>query len=176
MSFGLPHNDKQQGPAKPFKSGMAPRGCRRVGHDKFGQWSSSVMNTDFGSNSQVVQDIRAILLPTYDIAHICLNVEAAEAELPLICSGVLETNQSSGLGSNAGLPPLERRVPQAVIFGGGLPDDLVDRVKAAVLSKAPDVKPIQISREEIFAAGATGPDPEVIARLLRAKLAEQLSI
>ncbi|KAK0712872.1 hypothetical protein B0T26DRAFT_677280 [Lasiosphaeria miniovina] len=126
----------------------------------------------FGNNSKVAQDIRARLLPEYDLAHICLDLETAQAELPLICAGNLETEPSSGLGSNAGVPATERKVPRAIIFGGGIPTDEIQRVHDAVQAKAPEVKQIHLTRQDILDAGATGPDPEVIGRLLRQKLAE----
>ncbi|KAK3384933.1 hypothetical protein B0H63DRAFT_173807 [Podospora didyma] len=126
----------------------------------------------FGNNTQVAQDIRARLLPEYDIAHICLSLEAAETELPAICGGNLDTEPSSGLGSNASLPVGERKVPRAIIFGGGIPDDQVRLIREAVLAKAPEVKPIHLTRQDILNAGGNGPDPEIIGRLLRQKLAE----
>ncbi|KAK3321933.1 hypothetical protein B0H66DRAFT_638444 [Apodospora peruviana] len=128
----------------------------------------------FGNNSQVAQDIRSRLLPEYDITHICLNVEAAEAELPQIFAGQLETEPSSGLGSNAGVPVAERKVPRALIFGGGIPEDQVKAISEAVLAKAPGAKPIHVTRQEILNAGAQGPNPEIITKVLKAKLAESI--
>jgi len=76
------------------------------------------------------------------------------------------------LGTNATLAAADRKVPRAVIFGGGVPDDQITQITAALKAKAPEVKAVHVSRDDILATGATGPDPELIGRLLREKLAE----
>ncbi|KAK3320126.1 hypothetical protein B0T19DRAFT_468334 [Cercophora scortea] len=133
--------------------------------------AASIPIASFGNNSQVAQDIRTKLQPEYDVVHICLTLEAALAELPLIFSGALDTDPSSKLGSNAETAVADRKVPLALIFGGGLPEDQIKAVKEAVLAKAPNAKPIVITRQDIFDAGGKGPDPDLICRLLREKLA-----
>ncbi|OAA56526.1 hypothetical protein SPI_07533 [Niveomyces insectorum RCEF 264] len=133
--------------------------------------ASPIPICSYGNNSQAAQGVRAKLLPDYDVAHICLSLGAAESELPALCAGELTTEPSSGLGSNAGLPAADRKVPRAIVFGGGVPDDEVDRVTKAVQARAPGIKPIRIQRQEVLAAGAEGPNPDVIAKLLKEKLA-----
>ncbi|CAK7205682.1 hypothetical protein SEUCBS139899_008461 [Sporothrix eucalyptigena] len=134
--------------------------------------ASPIPVCSYGNNSETAQGVRARLLPEYDVAHICVSLDAAEAELPAICSGDLSTNPSSGLGSNAGLSVSERKIPRAIIFGGGVPAEEVDRITKAVQARAPSVKPIHVKRDEMLAAGVTGPDPETITKLLKARLAE----
>ncbi len=108
---------------------------------------------------------------TLAVTHICVSLEAAEAELPAICAGELATEPSSGLGSNAGLDVASRKVPRAIIFGGGIPDEEAERITKAVQARAPGVKPIRVLRDEVVAAGGTaGPDPEIIVKLLKEKL------
>ena len=105
------------------------------------------------------------------MTHICLTLETAESELPVVCSGNLTTAPSSGLGTNATVPEGERKVPRAIIFGGGIPEEEITRVTEAVRAKAPDVKPIQVTRQDVLDAGAQGPNPEIIVKILREKLA-----
>ncbi len=56
-----------------------------------------------------------------------------------------------------------------------MPEDQAEKIKAAVAATAPDYVPVHITREEIIAAGGppagpAGPDPAVVARVLKAKL------
>lgn len=106
--------------------------------------------------------------------HTCLELSAAEAELPLLCSGELSATASSGLGSNAQLPVPERRIPKAVFFGGGIPEEEMERVKKLVSEKAGSdaVRFLRVTRDEVLATGATGPNPDIIARLYREKVAD----
>ncbi|KAK3940905.1 hypothetical protein QBC46DRAFT_384098 [Diplogelasinospora grovesii] len=137
--------------------------------------SSPIPIATYGKNSQITQGLRERLLPQYEMAHICVSYEAALHEFPAVCAGDLETEQSSGLGSNAELPPAERKVPRAVILGGGVPEHEVQAVRQAVLQATVDKEQqpmvVHLTREDILAAGGQGPDPELIGRLLREKLA-----
>jgi hypothetical protein len=106
------------------------------------------------------------------VVHTCLDLPSAESELPALCAGELYATPSSGLGSNAGVPQSERRVPKAIFFGGGIPEEEMERVQQLVREKGGDaVKFLRITRDEVLAAGAAGPDPAVIAQLHRSKLA-----
>ncbi|KAM7192153.1 hypothetical protein V8F20_008988 [Naviculisporaceae sp. PSN 640] len=136
--------------------------------------ASPIPIASFGNNSQVAQDIRNKLLPEYDITHICLTLESATTELPLLFAGEVTTEPSSGLGSNVGIPAEQRKVPQALIFGGGVPEEHVKAVTEAVLAKAPSAKPIHITREQVVSAGGQGPNADVIAKVLKAKLDEEV--
>jgi hypothetical protein len=100
------------------------------------------------------------------VVHTCLTPESAITELPALFAGNTDINLSSGLGSNASRPAAERKVPKAVIFGGGVPDGHV----ADVVNAIGEVKVVRVTREDILATGAKGPSPEVIARVLRCKL------
>ncbi len=62
-------------------------------------------------------------------------------------------------------------MPRAIIFGGSIPDEEVARVTEAVKAKAPGITPIRVTRQDVLDAGAEGPNPEIIAKLLREKLA-----
>ena len=98
------------------------------------------------------------------MAHICLSLEAAEAELPAVCAGELGAAASSGLGSNAALPEAERRVPRAIVFGAGVPDEEVARVTDAVRARAPGVAPVRVTRQDVLDTGAQAPNPEIIVK------------
>jgi hypothetical protein len=110
------------------------------------------------------------------VVHTCLTPQSATAELPPLFAGNTEINPSSGLGSNAGRPAAERKVPRAVIFGGGVPDEqvaaVVDAIRAPVQAagKGEEVRVVRVTREDILATGASGPSPGVIAQVLRGKL------
>ncbi len=101
-----------------------------------------------------------------------MTVESAETELPALCSGDLSTTPSSGLGSNADAAESDRRVPKGIIFGAGISAEEIARVSAAVLAKAPGIRLVEVSRQDILDAGDEGPNPDVIAKILRAKLAD----
>ncbi|KAH8893647.1 hypothetical protein GQ53DRAFT_840027 [Thozetella sp. PMI_491] len=124
----------------------------------------------YGNNSQVAQDVRAKLLPEFDIVHIAVNLEAAEAELPLVAAGELDAVPASGLGTNATLPVAERKAPKAIIFGGGIPEDEVTKVTTAVQAKAPGAKFVRVTREDFENLGLQTPNPEAIVKILKEKL------
>ena len=106
------------------------------------------------------------------VVHICLDLETATSELPAVCAGNLESDPASGLGTNAGLPAAERKTPRAIIFGGGIPDDEVERVGEAVRAgPGAGVRLVRVARQEVLDAGAEKPNPEVIVGILRGKLA-----
>lgn len=105
------------------------------------------------------------------VVHGCYDVASAEAELPLICAGQLDTPCQSGKGSNVDRPAGERRVPEIIYFGGVVSDEEVEKLTAAIQEKAPNARFVRIKREDVIAAGAPGPVPEVIAQIFRAKVA-----
>ncbi|KAJ9150748.1 hypothetical protein NKR23_g3531 [Pleurostoma richardsiae] len=125
----------------------------------------------YGRNAQVTEAIRAKLLPDFDIVHSCLDLSAAEAELPLLCAGELDTTAVSGLGSNAALPVTDRKVPKAILLGGGIPDEEVERLSELIKAKAPNINLVRVTKEDVLSAGASGPDPDVITRIYREKMA-----
>ena len=106
------------------------------------------------------------------MVHVALDRETALAELPAIASGDVSVAPSSGLGSNANVDAGERKVPKALIFGGGLPEGDIKAVTEALCNAAPNVKPIVVTKGDILAAGGTGPDPDLISRLIKEKLIE----
>ena len=99
-----------------------------------------------------------------------MDITSAVAELPALCAGDLSTTPSSGLGTNATVDASQRRAPKAIIIGGGVPAEEVAQLKAAVAAAAPDVATVVVNRSDILAAGGSGPDPELIAQLLKEKL------
>jgi hypothetical protein len=68
-------------------------------------------------------------------------------------------------------------VPRAVFFGGGVPEEEVERVQRLVRERQGNAAAgdgtrfLRVTREDVLAAGATGPDVEVIARIYRDKVA-----
>jgi hypothetical protein len=109
----------------------------------------------------------------FKVVHTCLDLSAATTELPLLCSGDVSVETSSGLGSNVGLPVNERRVPKVIFFGGGIPEEEYERVTTLVRASAghDSVSFLRVTREDVLAAGASGPDPDVIAKIYRDKIA-----
>ena len=112
------------------------------------------------------------------VVHTTLTLPTSLSELPALCSGTPSptSSPSSNLGSNASASsPAEIKVPKAIIFGGGVSAADAEQVKEAVLAKNAEVKFVRLTREDMVAAGAEGPDPEVIGRLLKEKLGEVLA-
>ena len=62
-------------------------------------------------------------------------------------------------------------MPRAILVGGAIPEGDFERLTEVVKGKAPSVSFFRVSREEILQAGAQGPDPAVIAKIYREKLA-----
>ncbi|KAK4034148.1 hypothetical protein C8A01DRAFT_19012, partial [Parachaetomium inaequale] len=63
---------------------------------------TSIPLATLGANPAVATAIQALLLPEYDLVHICLSPSTALSELPPLCAGAVSTTPlSSGLGSNA---------------------------------------------------------------------------
>jgi hypothetical protein len=104
----------------------------------------------------------------------CTDNKSAITELPALCSGNTATAPASGLGSNVDREAAERKVPKVVIFGGGVTDDEAKSVSEAVALQAPQVKMVRVTKEGIMAAGSAGPNPEVIAKVLKEKLGKLL--
>jgi hypothetical protein len=71
------------------------------------------------------------------------------------------------------VPESERRIPKVVFFGGAIPDEEYEQVKKAIIEKAgPEaVRILRVNREDVFALGGTGPDPDLIAKIYRQKVA-----
>ncbi|KAK1783367.1 hypothetical protein QBC45DRAFT_129050 [Copromyces sp. CBS 386.78] len=138
--------------------------------------ATAIPVASFGNNPKVAQAIRETLLPEYDVVHTTLTLSTSLAELPSLCNGTFNQTPSSNLGSNASASsPADLKVPKAVIFGGGVSPSDAEQVKEAVLKKNSEIKFVRLTREDMVAAGAEGPDPEVIGRLLKARLVEVLA-
>ncbi|KAK3303080.1 uncharacterized protein B0T15DRAFT_262894 [Chaetomium strumarium] len=123
-----------------------------------------------GANPDVAKEIQNLLLPEYDVVHMCMDGKSAITELPPLCGGNTATAPSSGLGSNVDREAAERKVPKVVIFGGAVTDDEAKSVSEAVAVLAPQVKMVRVTKDDISAAGSAGPNPEVIVKVLREKL------
>ncbi|KAK3348244.1 hypothetical protein B0H65DRAFT_423967 [Neurospora tetraspora] len=139
--------------------------------------TTAIPVASFGNNAAVAQAIREKLLPEYDVVHTTLTLSTSLSELPALCNGTFsQGTPSSNLGSNAtASTPADLKVPKAIIFGGGVSPSDAEQVKEAVLAQNPDLKFVRLTREDMVAAGAEGPDPEVIGRLLKERLAEVLT-
>jgi hypothetical protein len=109
--------------------------------------------------------------PRLPVVHSCFDLSSAEEELPLLCAGELSAVPSSGKGSNATVPAEERKMPKAVFFGGGVSDDEYQSLSARIKEKAPDMVFQRVTKEDVMKAGAKGPNPDVIAKIYREKMA-----
>ncbi len=94
------------------------------------------------------------------MVHICTEVSDALEELPALCGGDLSTPQASGLGTNASSS--DKQVPKAVIFGGRSTDEEFEEMSSAITDKAPDVRIVRITREDLIDAGVPLPPPGTI--------------
>ncbi|KAK0735408.1 hypothetical protein B0T21DRAFT_384269 [Apiosordaria backusii] len=133
--------------------------------------TSPIPVATFGKDPKIAEQVREKLLPDIEVVHCALNLSAALAELPALCSGALETTPSSGLGTNTAAETSQRKVPQAIFFGGGFTDDEFEQISAAVHAKNPGVHMIKVQKRDVLAAGSIGPNPDTIAKIYRKKLA-----
>jgi len=108
------------------------------------------------------------------VVHTVFNLAAAEAELLPLLQGVKTITPSSKLGSNVDRPAAERKVPVIVFFAGAISPEDVGKVTELVNKVAPGTGLVQATREEVREAGATGPDPVIIAKVLKGKFGEVL--
>ncbi|KAK4162418.1 Matrilin-4 [Cladorrhinum sp. PSN259] len=132
----------------------------------------SIPVASVGANPSIAKELQAYLLPEYSIVHICLDLAAATAELPLLFSGDRDVSPSSGLGTNDELSPAERQIPRAIIFGGKTSEEEVQTITQAVHAKAPGIKTVHVTKQDIVEAGGNGPNPEIISSVLKKKLVE----
>ncbi|KAK0725032.1 hypothetical protein B0H67DRAFT_569347 [Lasiosphaeris hirsuta] len=119
----------------------------------------------YGANPEVGIAIRDGLAPEYEIVHVSLDLAAALVELPKLAAGDLSVETTRGTNSTG-----DKQKPVAFIFAGSLPADEVAQVKAAVTAAAPGAVLIQVTKDDVVAAGATAPDPALIAKLYKEKL------
>ncbi len=94
-------------------------------------------------------------------------------ELPALFAGDVHTANAAGLGSNATKPAAERAVPKLVLFGGDIADDDVSRVTKAIQARTPGVRAVKVSKLDVLKAGGLGPNPDVIAKVYRKKIAKE---
>ena len=108
------------------------------------------------------------------VVHSCTDLLSAKSELPYLCSGDVNINPSSGIGSNTDLPASQRKIPRFILFGSAIPDSEVEQVIEAIKEKASSIGIIRASPADMRNAGAVGPDVDIIARVFREKLAKEL--
>ncbi|KAL2264160.1 hypothetical protein VTK26DRAFT_1278 [Humicola hyalothermophila] len=146
--------------------------------------TESIPIATYGGNETVAKELSKLLLPEYDVVHVCLKLSHALAELPSLCNRDVNVAAASPLGSNQARRDddiLGRRVPVAVVFGGGVADDEYEAVAAAIEARLKEeagrgdgaqqpVKMVRVTRADVLAAGGTGPEPGVVARVVRSKL------
>lgn len=108
------------------------------------------------------------------VVHTVFDIETVEKELVPLLQGDKSVAPSSKLGSNAGRAAADRKVPAIVFFAGAISPEDVSKVTVIVKRVAPAVHLVQATREEVRQAGATGPDPAIIAKVLKQKFTEAL--
>ncbi|KAK0748900.1 hypothetical protein B0T18DRAFT_388601 [Schizothecium vesticola] len=119
----------------------------------------------YGANSAVGGTVKEALLPEYEIVHAAVDLAAGLSELPALIGGDSSIKPASGLGTNASGGA---NIPQGLIVGGSVPADELAQITAAI---KPGFPIIQITKEQVAAAGGTGPDPALIAKLIKEALA-----
>ncbi|CCC13725.1 hypothetical protein SMACR_08229 [Sordaria macrospora] len=136
------------------------------------QQAKPIYVATYGRDPKMAAAVSEKLMPDIEVVHTSLSLSTAVHELPLLFSGDTSITPASGLGSNTNLPPTERHIPTALLFGGGsLTDEEYERIVAAVREAIPGAEsgtPVQfvrIGKRDVIAAGAfTGPNPETIAK------------
>lgn len=135
---------------------------------------SAVPVAFFGLQPDLAQKIQEALEPEYDVVHTVFDLAAVETELAPLLQGDKGVVPASKLGSNADRALSERKVPVIVFFAGAISPEDVGKVTEVVGKVAPGTPLVQATRDEVKLAGATGPDPEIIAKVLKQKFAEAL--
>ena len=105
------------------------------------------------------------------MVHAVFNLAAAEAELPSLLSGDTSAVPSSKEGTNATREAGDRKVPKILFFSAGIKEEEVSRVTEVVKAAAPGTLIVRPTPEELKAAGATGPNAELFAKVLKDKFA-----
>lgn len=99
------------------------------------------------------------------VVHASVDLATGLSELPALIGGDSSVKPASGLGTNASGGA---NIPQGLIVGGSVPADELAQITAAI---KPGFPIIQITKEQVAAAGGTGPDPALIAKLIKEALA-----
>ncbi|KAF1812315.1 hypothetical protein P152DRAFT_482343 [Eremomyces bilateralis CBS 781.70] len=135
----------------------------------------SIPVVTYGRRAEIATAIQKLLLPEYDVVHIILDLPTALHEIPLILT-LTPPSPASTLGTNAARAAANEplRTPKAVIFGGGIPDEEVAQVKAAVSEEQRgEVLWVNLTMEDYARQGVQqGPSPPVANVLVREKLRE----
>lgn len=140
----------------------------------------------FGNNAGIGGAVKDNLLPEYEsklprpshyftshhgrdktnwfsVVHASIDLATALAEIPALAGGDASIKPASGLGTNATSGTTQ--IPKAVIVGGAVPAEELAQIKAAV-----SLPVVQVTKEQVAAAGGTGPDPALIAKLVKEAL------
>ncbi len=105
------------------------------------------------------------------MVHVVFNVAAAEQELPALMTGDTSVPLASMEGTNAGRDQAERKAPKILFFSAGIAAADVAKITEAVKAAAPETLFVRPTPEEMKAAGATGPDAGLFAKVLKEKFA-----
>jgi hypothetical protein len=70
-------------------------------------------------------------------------------------------------------PAGERVVPAVVFFGGDISDGDVEKLSGLVREKNPSARFVKVSKLDVLKAGGLGPNPDVIAKVYRKKMAKE---
>ncbi|KAF2738613.1 hypothetical protein EJ04DRAFT_560616 [Polyplosphaeria fusca] len=79
-----------------------------------------------GRNPKVSEAVRANLVPEYEVIHILMSLEAAQADIPDLLSGKAPADPASNKGSQN-----YTSTPVAVCIGGGYDDNAFDSMRKA---------------------------------------------
>ncbi len=60
------------------------------------------------------------------------------------------------------------------VFGGDISDGDVEKLSGLVKEKAPKTIFVKVSKLDVLKAGGLGPNPDVIAKVYRKKIAKEL--
>jgi len=67
----------------------------------------------------------------------------------------------------------ERVAPRVVFFGGDVSDGDMNKITDLVKAKAPETSFVKVSKMDVLKAGGLGPNPDVIAKVFRKKMAKE---
>ncbi|KAJ9663307.1 hypothetical protein H2201_005751 [Coniosporium apollinis] len=130
----------------------------------------------YGRDVEMARKLQAQLAPDIDLVHPSLTLEDALTEIPSMLVGS-PVPPACGIGSNASRAekgePL--RGTKIVLFGGAIPDEETEQVKAAARKtegfNEDEVTWVRITKEELQKI-TWPPTPEAVVKVLKGKLVD----
>ncbi|KAK3898419.1 hypothetical protein C8A05DRAFT_37996 [Staphylotrichum tortipilum] len=137
--------------------------------------NASVPVAMYGKDIDTVKAVCKKLMPEYEAVYTAHDLPSALATFPSLFVNTPHPNPPNlGLYQNKPTPETAR-APQAILFGGKVSDPeynaITDAVSAAAACAGCQVQFVTVGVRDVLAAGAIGPNADVIAKIFRKKMA-----